>query len=271
MKQLRTLVCVSLCGAMLAGCAGSDPNMRQPLCALGGLVAGGGAGYGIYEAAISKKHNQDEQAAAAAGGAVLGATVGALLCADKGTPPPPPPPAECKDTDSDGVCDDRDSCLDTPAGVAVDSKGCPLDSDNDGVPDDKDKCPNTPAGVEVDADGCPKAGQTLMTLEGVNFAFNSAKLTPDAETVLNQAVQALNDAGSVNVQVEGHTDSVGSDAYNKKLSQKRAAAVVNYLASRGISRNRMEPVGMGESEPVASNSTADGRYKNRRVVFKVTN
>ena len=108
-----------------------------------------------------------------------------------------------------------------------------------------------------------------MILEGINFAFNKYNITPESAHILDKAVQALKDAPMLHVRVEGNTDSIGTEQYNLKLSQKRAEAVVNYLVDQGIDLSRLEPVGYGESNPVASNDTPEGRYKNRRVEFEV--
>jgi OOP family OmpA-OmpF porin len=141
-----------------------------------------------------------------------------------------------------------------------------LDSDNDGVIDRLDRCPDTPAGQRVDSNGCP---EVLLVLTGVNFKFDSSQITPDSAQILNKAVEALNKANTVDVLIVGYTDSVGSDAYNLKLSQRRANAVRDYLVGHGISADRLSTDGMGESQPVASNDTAEGRYQNRRVEFRV--
>ena len=173
------------------------------------------------------------------------------------------------DSDGDGVNDDLDKCPGTPPGTTVGTNGCPLDSDGDGVYDDVDQCPGTPAGVEVEANGCPKVGETLMVLQGVNFEFDSAALTNDAKSQLDQAATTLNANSLVNVKVVGHTDSRGSENYNQGLSERRAAAVVNYLTANGVSSSRLTSEGMGEVNPIADNSTEEGRYRNRRVEFIV--
>jgi len=146
----------------------------------------------------------------------------------------------------------------------------PKDSDGDGVYDDKDECPGTPRGVEVNEKGCPKVGVKLITLEGVNFNTNSAKIKPESAPILDTAVKVLNENPSVHVRVEGHTDSRGTAEYNKALSDRRAASVVDYLVSKGISADRLAGVGYGESAPVAPNDTAENMYKNRRVDLVVT-
>ena len=195
------------------------------------------------------------------------------------------------DSDGDGVPDDRDQCPNTPAGVAVNADGCPLDTDGDGVPDYKDECPGTPAGVEVNASGCPldsdgdgvpdymdqcpdtPAGADVnalgceadIVLRDVNFEFDSATLTSQAEMILDDVASKLAANENVRVRLEGYTDSIGSEAYNKDLSQRRAQSVKDYLISQGISANRMRAIGYGEEQPIATNETAAGRAENRRV------
>lgn len=180
------------------------------------------------------------------------------------------------DSDGDGVFDGLDKCPDTPAGVKVNADGCPLDSDGDGIPDYLDKCPTVPA--PGTADGCPPpvvepeptpaaepAAPRKLTLEGVNFDSDSARLRPESLTILGNAAATLKEWGEVKVEVAGHTDSVNSDAYNLRLSQRRAEAVRAYLIKEGVAAERLTAKGYGESSPVADNKTAAGRAKNRRV------
>jgi OOP family OmpA-OmpF porin len=178
------------------------------------------------------------------------------------------------DSDGDGVFDGLDRCPDTPAGVKVNAEGCPLDGDGDGIPDHKDACPTVPAPGTVD--GCPPkaaepapavepAAPRKLTLDGVNFDNDSAKLSPASMAVLDNAAATLKEWGEVKVEVAGHTDSVQSDAYNRKLSQRRADAVRAYLIKQGIAAERLVTKGYGEAQPVADNTTAAGRAKNRRV------
>ena len=146
----------------------------------------------------------------------------------------------------------------------------PLDSDGDGVIDPNDKCPGTPPGVKVNAEGCPEVGSTLMSLQGVNFDTDSAKLKAESTTILDQAVEVLNQQ-AVAVRVEGHADSRGSDAYNQSLSDKRARSVMDYLVSKGVDAARLSSAGYGESKPVVANDSAANMAKNRRVDLVVTN
>jgi OOP family OmpA-OmpF porin len=116
--------------------------------------------------------------------------------------------------------------------------------------------------------GCRK-GDTIA-LRGVNFEFNSAKLTVNARALLDQVAAALQARKDIDVEIDGHTDGKGSDPYNQKLSQERAASVRQYLADRGVDAGRMSTKGFGKSMPVADNSTDEGRELNRRVELKVT-
>lgn len=115
----------------------------------------------------------------------------------------------------------------------------------------------------------PMPAPKKIVLRGINFDFDKANIKPEFEPVLNEAAATLKANPSVSIVVEGHTDSIGTDAYNKILSGKRANSVKRYLASKGISAGRISTKGMGESSPIASNKTADGRRMNRRVEIKV--
>jgi outer membrane protein OmpA-like peptidoglycan-associated protein len=108
-----------------------------------------------------------------------------------------------------------------------------------------------------------------IVLRGVNFDFDKATIRPDARPILDQAAETLKQEGDIGIAVEGHTDSVGSDEYNQRLSVRRAKAVKDYLAGKGIDPSRMSVTGYGESKPVASNDTAEGRAQNRRVELRV--
>lgn len=170
------------------------------------------------------------------------------------------------DSDGDGVTDDQDQCPDTPAGAPVDSVGCTLDSDKDGVTDDKDKCPNTPAGAVVNSDGCT----IKLILHNVEFETNKATLTGGSEAVLDKVADAVKSRTDIKeILVIGHTDSQGSDAYNQKLSESRAASVADYLVSKGIPSGMLKSSGKGESQPIADNGTAGGRAQNRRVEMQI--
>lgn len=185
-------------------------------------------------------------------------------------PPPPPPPAVVPpvDSDADGVRDSNDQCPNTPTGVQVDARGCPLDGDGDGVPDYLDKCPNTTKGLKVDADGCVRQAQTIV-LQNVNFEFDSDTLTADARTVLAGVARGMVSQPDLMVEIAGHTDSLGSDSYNQRLSDRRAASVKSFLISQGVAPPQLVSRGYGEREPVASNDSEAGQAQNRRVEFRV--
>ena len=168
------------------------------------------------------------------------------------------------DSDNDGVADYLDKCPSTPAGVTVDSNGCPVDSDNDGIVDYLDKCPNTPSGFKVDNDGCK-----ISFLFKVNFEYNSDVLTSDSLGSINEFKSFLNENTGYNAEVQGHTDSKGRDAYNQKLSEKRAKAVQAKLIELGIDKDRLSAKGYGEAQPIADNATDEGRATNRRVEAKL--
>ncbi len=140
------------------------------------------------------------------------------------------------------------------------------DADGDGVVNNLDQCPATPLGTVVDEVGCPIVEE--ISLEGINFEYKSSNLTMEAKTILDGVVATLENTDASFV-IEGHTDSVASESYNQQLSQDRAESVRSYLISKGVSQDRMTAKGYGESNPIASNDTEDGRADNRRVEFSV--
>jgi outer membrane protein OmpA-like peptidoglycan-associated protein len=108
-----------------------------------------------------------------------------------------------------------------------------------------------------------------IVLRGVNFDFDKANIRADARPILDEAANTLRNEGTIRIVAEGHTDSRGTDAYNQRLSERRARAVKDYLVKAGVAANRIEIAGMGESSPVASNDTEDGRAQNRRVELRI--
>lgn len=141
------------------------------------------------------------------------------------------------------------------------------DSDGDGVPDKFDKCPGTAQGMTVDGVGCAIA--QVLTLTGVNFEFASARLTSDSRKILEDVAAKIKHFENVPMELAGHTDSVGSDAYNEKLSQQRAESVREFLVEQGVPGANLAAKGYGESKPVADNKTDAGRQLNRRVELHV--
>ena len=184
----------------------------------------------------------------------------------------------CKsgDADNDGVCDDWDRQLDTPAGARVDGAGVALDTDLDGVIDLYDKCVTVPGPVENN--GCPTNSSSTVTdntrtLEGIEFDLNSDRILPSNTPILNNAVNYINSSeGSYNVI--GGTDTRGTDAYNQKLSERRANNVKNYLIQNGVNAGKIDAIGKGESNlkyPECEPATKCPEWKNRanrRVYFE---
>jgi OOP family OmpA-OmpF porin len=143
----------------------------------------------------------------------------------------------------------------------------PGDQDKDGVLDNVDKCPDTPPGVAVDAYGCTRKGS--ITLEGVTFEYNSATLKPESRSSLDAVATDLKKYPRLKLELQGHTDSKGPDAYNLKLSQQRADSVRTYLLDQGVPAGALVAKGYGETQPIADNKTDEGRALNRRVVMYV--
>ncbi|MEA2040272.1 MAG: OmpA family protein [Thermodesulfobacteriota bacterium] len=192
------------------------------------------------------------------------------------------------DTDGDGVPDYLDECPDTPKGVKVDSRGCPIDTDGDGVPDYKDQCPGTPEGVKVDNRGCPidtdgdgvldYRDQCPGTPKGARvdkegcwvideafFDFDKYEIKSQYYPVFDAVVSVLRNNPSLKIVIEGHTDIIGTEAYNQKLSEERAGAVMRYLLKKGIDKKRLSVVGYGFTKPRTLDKTKAGRALNRRV------
>lgn len=207
------------------------------------------------------------------------------------------------DADGDGIVNDDDQCPKTPNWIPVNENGCPKDSDKDTIFDFEDECPATPAGDSVDFKGCtvakaaprvarpakkampavpataavptsvPSPSMSLTTSSpltlNLEFDQGAATLSRAQAEKLTPVAEALK-GSTKSVVIEGYTDSIGSDAVNSKLSQKRADAVKNQLVRKhGIDSRRIKSVGMGEKSPVADNATPEGRAKNRRIVIKL--
>ena len=198
----------------------------------------------------------------------------------------------CPDTDKDGITDAEDACPDVPGLLAF--KGCP-DTDKDGVPDNTDKCPTTPGPIalegcpDTDMDGiadnvdrcpnkpgpasnfgCPEVRVEVIkrlahAATALEFENGKAVIKVSSYSMLDEIVNTLNEYSDHYMDIEGHTDNVGTDASNVTLSEDRAAAVREYFIAKGIAADRLVVRGMGESMPVASNNTGAGRAQNRRV------
>jgi len=182
--------------------------------------------------------------------------------------------AGCPDSDSDGVANAQDTCPNEAGPVA--NGGCPWkDGDSDGVLDKDDNCP-TEAGT-VANNGCPEVVlptedvQTQLTnyARTINFSLGKSNFKKSAFPTLQAITGILNEYPKANFIIEGHTDSISSKAFNQRLSESRANAVVNYFTSNGVSAERLTTVGYGETTPIESNMTAAGRAANRRVEVKL--
>ncbi|HEX5132885.1 MAG TPA: OmpA family protein [Candidatus Krumholzibacteria bacterium] len=185
------------------------------------------------------------------------------------------------DSDKDGVPDGIDRCEKTPHGATVDATGCPSDSDGDGVADGIDQCPGTNVEWAVDKKGCPipvnEVAQQFLDEKAValNIQFESGKadLLAVSEADLQRVGEALSDWPEAKVEVGGHTDAQGSAKFNETLSKNRAESVKTWLTSHypKINPDNLSTKGYGESEPIASNDTAEGMAQNRRVTFTLMN
>jgi OOP family OmpA-OmpF porin len=203
---------------------------------------------------------------------------------------PPPPP----DGDDDRVPDERDACPSVPGSPSEDPlmNGCPelpTDTDGDAIPDTLDACPRTPgpANVERRLHGCPPpkpaeapppppapkvdVGETTLVLvQQLQFETGTAVLRPESEPILTELVRLLAVRPDVElVEVQGHTDETGSAELNRRLSEERARSVVTWLVAHGVSPERLVAKGYGKDQPIADNTTEQGRALNRRVVFRI--
>lgn len=206
----------------------------------------------------------------------------------------------CPDTDKDGIADIDDKCPGTKTGYKVDATGCTLDNDKDGVVNEEDRCPELTGilafngcpdtdgdGVADNVDRCPTVKGTIenkgcpeiakadiikitVIASKIYFETGSAKLKLISNSQLDDLAEILKRNEAVNLSIEGHTDNVGDDAYNMDLSQKRTESVRDYLISKGISSTRLNAIGYGETKPVADNTKAAGKAKNRRVELKTS-
>jgi OmpA-OmpF porin, OOP family len=235
---IKAALPVLLAGSLLSGCAthsdgSASLNQRTwPICSLIGGLVGGGLG------AI-------QSSGWAAGGAALGLLGGGLICY-----------AQDGDEDGDGVFDRRDRCPDTPADTPVEHHGCPLPQYPASAPPVE---PQAPASEVI----------TLNDAGKVLFDFDKSDLTTDARSQLDGLMGKLSNADVASIRVVGHTDSVGTDAYNQGLSERRASSVVEYLLTQGLAPGKLTSEGKGESEPVADNETDEGRAQNRRVELHI--
>jgi OmpA-OmpF porin, OOP family len=182
------------------------------------------------------------------------------------------------DNDGDGIPDSKDQCPNEPEDFDgyKDDDGCPdPDNDGDGVPDVDDYCPNTPGIPGGDKPGCPRKNTLIVVTDKeiritqqIQFEFNKAVIKPGISyKILDEVTGVLIDNPKIALEVQGHTDNVGADAYNMHLSQSRADAVRAYLVSHGIAPDRLVSKGYGFHQPLVPNSSDANRALNRRVQF----
>jgi outer membrane protein OmpA-like peptidoglycan-associated protein len=186
------------------------------------------------------------------------------------------------DNDLDTILDDKDkdpstgkSCANDPEDPDgyEDADGCPEpDNDKDGVPDLADQCPNEPG--PADNKGCPKkpslvvvTDKEIKILQQIHFEFDKDKIRSESFKILDAVVDVLKQFPKIKLEIQGHTDNKGAPAYNKKLSDRRAASVLKYLVSHGVAADRLTSHGYGMERPLVSNDTDQGRALNRRVQF----
>ncbi len=176
------------------------------------------------------------------------------------------------DTDKDGINDEEDKCPTVP-GLAR-YQGCPIpDTDGDGVNDEEDRCVTIPGPKENF--GCPIIPEEIrkrvdLAAKNILFVTGSAKLQTKSYKGLNDVVKIMQENAGMSLQIDGHTDWVGTEEYNQRLSDDRAASVRAYIISKGIDESRITSAGHGETMPIATNNTAAGRQQNRRVEMKLS-
>ena len=186
------------------------------------------------------------------------------------------------DNELDGIADLNDQCPTKPEDFDgyQDDDGCPdNDNDDDNIADLMDECPMEPEvyNGNKDEDGCPDKealaqidGDKIKLNQKVFFKTGKADILSQSFPLLNEVAQILNDNQKIQIRIEGHTDSRGSNRSNQKLSDRRAASVRTYLMQQGVSSDRMNSVGYGEDKPIEDNSTESGRAANRRVEIHIT-
>lgn len=190
--------------------------------------------------------------------------------------PEEPGPKENKgcpwgDRDGDGILDPYDRCPDTPG--LRQYQGCPPpDRDGDGIPDPQDRCPDVPGVLENQ--GCPevvtkKERELLERASKVEFEYGKWKILPRWYPVLKEVAGLMFKYPEAYLLLEGHTDSIGTEEDNQILSENRAAAVRDFLIEQGVEPHRIESVGYGESQPIDTNETPEGRQRNRRVKMTI--
>ena len=277
------LTCVLLLGT--SGCATMHDTFGDAAPVVCGVI-GGVAGAGVGAIASNWRNNEDhrnDQKAGYAIGAGAGAVTGALLCA-LGAPDDVrnPPTVRSTCTPASGAPPLSVECRCVATSETGTIKSYAWDFGDGGKSTEQNakhtytaagnynaKCSATDSydavGSGSSAVSVAAATRKTIVLRGINFDFDRATIKPEFEGVLDAGVEALKENADVRVQVAGYTDSVGTDAYNQGLSERRANAVLEYLSTHGIDGSRLSAVGFGETNPVADSATDDGRAQNRRV------
>ncbi len=185
------------------------------------------------------------------------------------------------DNDNDGIPDNVDLCPNDPEDFDgfEDQDGCPdPDNDHDRIPDKDDKCPNEPETYNgyQDEDGCPDRGRVVVTetsieiLDVIYFEYDKAVILPKSFPILDAVGATLQGNPSIQlVEIQGHTDERGDDAYNLDLSDRRAKAVMKYLVDKGVDPKRLTAQGYGETQPLDRRHNEAAWAKNRRVAFLI--
>lgn len=288
----RRALCVLSVALMFAGCA----SYQRPIEANRGLCMFlGAATAGTTAGVIANRNNSSHNDVnwSIAGGVVGGALLGYLLCGEKAPAEAPTAKGSAEPNSGTaplkvqfrGVGTDPDGEIasygwefgdgNTASGAdATHTYATPGEyharltvTDSDGLTGSATVSVRVTAPAPEPAPEPPVARR--IVLRGVNFEFDSAELSPEAQVILQAAVEALGDSPSTRIEVAGHTDSVGTEEYNQGLSERRARSVADYLASNGIDQSLLNVAGYGETRPVADNSSADGRAQNRRVELNV--
>jgi outer membrane protein OmpA-like peptidoglycan-associated protein len=255
-----------LTGGWPRGAGGGTERYRAPLSVRGGLRAAlGRALGGVLSVELG--------AGAGLGEAGYGREAWRVFAGLRLAPPPRAPGAE-PDPDGDGLTGPGDRCPREAGPAELD--GCP-DRDGDAIPDPQDRCPDRPGPAKQE--GCPPPEQEpdvvvetdrISLKDAINFDTGRATIKQGSFPILDKVAALLVARPELGrVRIEGHTDNVGGAAYNRDLSRRRAQAVVDHLAARGVARARLVAEGFGFDRPVADNATALGRAKNRRVEFTI--
>ncbi len=288
MKRVVSLALACVFALGTSGCATMNETFGDAAPIACG-IAGGAVGAVVGAVASNWRHDEDhrrDQTSGYAIGAGAGAVTGALLCAltaEEAVRNPPTVRTTC--TPGSGAPPLSVECRCVATAEMGTIKGFAWDFGDGGTSTEQNakhtytaagnytaKCTATDS-YDVSGSGSSAVSvasvKRTIVLRGINFDFDRATIKPEFEGVLDAGVEALTENSGVRVQVAGYTDSVGTDAYNQGLSERRANAVRDYLASHGIDASRLSVVGFGEASPVADNATDDGRAQNRRVELNI--